>query len=214
MKCPKCGIEVVKGEKACWQCYAPLDGSGAARQPGAAPQVSAARPSAAARKSGSRRLPIAIVALLVLAAGGGYFYYSQYLSPVACARAFCSALERGDGKAFHALLTSEDRKQASPQEIESMMAMMNSDGGVKLKMTVKDVSRDGSGARANVSYEMSMGGGGNAPSFSMTVPLMMVREGIGWRVSMEKTTEEQMKSMRMSQDMFTQPGGGMPAPAQ
>ena len=214
MKCPKCGIEVVKGEKACWQCFTPLDGSGAAQQPGAAPQVSAARPSAAARKSGSRRLPIAIVAILVLAAGGGYFYYSQYLSPAACARAFCSAVERGDGKALHALLTSEERKQASPEQIESTMAAMKSNADMKLKMTVKDVSRDGSGARANVSYEMSMSGGQNAPSFSMTAPLMMVREGVGWRVSMEKTTAEQMKSMRMSQDMFTQPGGVMPAPAQ
>lgn len=214
MKCPKCGIEVVKGEKTCWQCYTPLDGSGAAQQPGAAPQVSSARAAAAVRKSRSRRVPIAIAAIVVVAAVGGYFYYSQYLSPAACARAFCSAIERGDSKAMHAVLSSADRKQASPEDLKSMLSTVNGKDGPKVKMAVQEVTRDGAIARAKIAYTMSMGGGTNAPSFSMTSPLVMVREGVAWRVSMSKTTEEQMKAMGITEDMFKQSGEGMPAPTQ
>jgi uncharacterized membrane protein YvbJ len=212
VKCPKCGTEVVKGEKACWQCYTPLEGDGA-QQPAGAPHVSAAKASPAPRRSGGRKLAVAI-AVVVLAAGGGVFYYTQYMSPAACARAFCSAIERGDAKAMYAQLSAEDRKDATAEDMEPMMDAMKQENAPKVTITLQEVTREGAIARAKVAYAMKMGEGPNAMDFSTTMPLIMVREGMSWRVSMKKTSEEQMKAMGITPDMFDQPGAGPVMPTE
>lgn len=145
-----------------------------------------------------RRLAVLAVVIAALgAAGGGYYYWSEFMGPKGCARAFCQALAKGDGKALYGLLSSADRENTTQQEVQAAFSMFGGEEGPSIEALVKEVTRSGRSARAKVALTTSMGRSEDAMSFTMTMPLIMVRERGGWRVDMAKSQQAAMESFEM-----------------
>ncbi|UCH35030.1 MAG: zinc ribbon domain-containing protein [Armatimonadota bacterium] len=190
MKCPKCGTEIVRGEKTCWQCYTPLEG--AAQGEGPASAVAASPRNARVGARAGSRAPLAIAVILVLVAGGGgYYYWSQYTGPAACARAYCAALQEQDAKALRSVLTSESREYAEM----AMMSTGSMPAAGNLRVQFCGVKRSGQTAKARIATSFTMGKGEDAPEMRQTAPIVLVKGSDGWQVDMRKTQELQMRVM-------------------
>ena len=201
MKCPKCGTEVVAGEKVCWQCYTSLQAGGPAQ-----PQAPAApRRAARARKPW---VAIAAAAVVVAAAAAGIYYWKQSTGPAACARAYCAAVEKNDTQAIARLMSAKDRRGVFGRMATA--APPGGRGGPRVKAVVKEVSQTGDTARAEL--QVSVGRGGRIADMSQ--PLLMVKEADGWRVDMEATAREQLKAMGLSPELLEQLSSQAPPPAQ
>lgn len=186
MKCPKCGTELARGEKTCWQCYAPVEAAGEGQQV----TVKHARAGRSAQPR-SRVLSLLPVIVVLAAGGGGYYWWSQHTGPAACARAYCSAMEEKDGNALRAVLSSGSQEYA-----DWMMPLPGMDMNIQLE--VASVTRSGDSATARIRQSFKMGKGPDATETITTSPLMLVKEPGGWRVDMQETAEAQMQSMRES----------------
>lgn len=201
MKCSKCGAELVKSEKTCWQCYTPV----AAAAEGQPAPARAVTPSL--RRTGSKSTFVALTGLaLVLAVGGGYYYYSQYYGsdssgPRACAEAFCAAMEKGDASATYALLAASNRQKCTEQQWAefAIMSKKGVNSAITEKPVIKEVTRSGKSARADGTVTTTttlFWPDGHTSSTSSDAPLVLVmaRESDGWRVDWTATEHTAIQS--------------------
>ena len=201
MKCPKCGAELLKSEKACWQCYTPV----AAAAQGQAAPAPAATPSS--RRTRSMSTFVALAGLVVvLAVGGGYYYYSQYYGsdpsgPRACAATFCAAMEKGDAAATYALLASSNRQKCTEQQWAefAIISKKGVNSAITVKPVLKEATRSGKTARADGTVTTTttlFWPDGHATSTSTDSPLVlvMVKESDAWRVDWSATEHAAVRS--------------------
>jgi len=205
MKCPKCGIELVRGEKVCWQCYTPLEGPGPGRPAGPAGTPTA--PRRAARKRKPWLAPVVAAVVILAGVGGGLYYRSEYTGPKGCARAYCAAIEKGDTKAISALVSSKDKRGVFGQVSRQLAtAAVQHDKDVAVKAVVTEVQQTGDTAQAKVRITMTRKN--LSKTLTDTQPLVMVREPGGWRLDMQATMRAQLEAMGISLDQlkdFPQP---------
>jgi hypothetical protein len=201
MKCPKCGTEVVAGEKACWQCFTPLQAPGAAQ-----PQA----PAAPRRVGRARKpwIPFAAAVVVLAAAAAGLYYWRQSTGPAACARAYCAAVEKNDAQAITKLMSAKDRRGIFGRMASMTPPGGGGRGGPKVKAVVKQVSQTGNTARAEIHVSMGTG----RRSAEMAQPLLMVKETDGWRIDMEATFKEQLRAMGISPETLEGFPSQPPAP--
>lgn len=200
MNCSKCGAQLASGERACWQCYTPVEGAAPAGSPAevGAPPRAVAKPTAKASKP--LFAVIAVVVVLALAYGG-YFYYTQYMGPAGCARAYLVATASGDMAAVRNLMSTKDQQGF----IGKMMAALPSvkvNTEVKAKVRMKNVKITGNTARVTASVTANTGSlrGAGGKGFSMTVDqdIVLVKEAAGWRVDVEATMNAALQKYGMS----------------
>lgn len=148
---------------------------------------------------------LSLVAVIVLfAGGGGYYYWAQYTGPAACARAFCAAMQKGDGKGMAALVTADSKSSA-----EMPTGTFSPPAGMNVRVEFQSVKRSGATAKARIRTSFKLGKGEDASEMSTTSPLLLVKESGAWRVDPMKTAEFQMRSMGMA-DFDMGPGGTPP----
>jgi len=148
---------------------------------------------------------LSLVAVIVLlAGGGGYYYWAQYTGPAACARAFCAAMEKGDGKGMAALVTADSKSSA-----EMPTGTFSPPAGMNVRVEFQNVKRSGATAKARIRTSFKLGKGEDASEMSTTSPLLLVKESGAWRVDPMKTAELQMRSMGMAD--FDMGPGQMPS---
>ena len=141
---------------------------------------------------------------MLAAAGGGYYYWSEYTGPKGCARAYCAAVQNRDQTAGYALLTEGSKRLVDGG---MMSAIPPLPGGDKATLTIQEVTQTGDKAQAKVTASTGAGDGASASNRGMTVTLMMVKESSGWRVDMMETMRALASAYGLPQEFMNRRGG-------
>jgi len=207
--CPRCGVENKPEKAACWNCWSPLD----------MPTGGAARPSGRGISLVIPWTAVAVVLLVLIAAGATYFFFLSS-KPAQVAAEYLDAVRNGNTEKADRLSTQDTSGQKLPAmvliasyQVPPGETAMES-GQAKVPVTVQfTVDPLAIGLERAALADLSM-------KFLKAHPVrgqvVLVKERLNWRVDQRQTQQQWMQSMLAAapadvRDAILKPRPALPA---
>ncbi|MCS6859049.1 MAG: hypothetical protein NZT92_01865 [Abditibacteriales bacterium] len=209
--CAQCGSTNADTSTSCWKCYAPLTASASvgAAAPSASSATAAPRAAVAPRPVTASRsrakgspLPIILVLVLLLAAGGAGAYY-WFVLRINMAKQIAVEYTKAE-LSFDIAKMKQLCTSGSAQDIAKLEQMVTQLPQLKTLITLNkaeagEATLTAQEAQVKVNVQFSV----MTISQNITPTVVLVREGIGWKVDFTKTSQANAAlQMRILQDLL------------